>query len=124
LSWVSSHRKLRSDDEDEIRISIEAVKETLRSDYFRHDEAIKARALVEQRGRYRFIDRVEVCFHAGESKYWAAMDHFGYTKLHIPDEFYRRYERLLEGGIWAIVDVEFRMSKDGSKGSPFHIADL
>jgi hypothetical protein len=52
LSWVFSHRKLRSDDEDEIRISIEAVKETLRSDYFRHDEAIKARALVEQRGRY------------------------------------------------------------------------
>jgi ATP-dependent Lon protease len=50
--------------------------------------------------------------------------HFGYTKIHVPDEFYRRYERLLEGGIWAIVDIEFRMSEDGSKGSPFHIADL
>jgi len=117
-------RYCASDDEDEIRIGIEAVKETLRSDYFRHDEANKAQALVEQRGRHRFIDRVEVRFLAGESKYWAAMDHFGYTKIHIPDEFYRRYERLLEGGIWAIVDVEFRMSEDGSKGSPFHIADL
>jgi ATP-dependent Lon protease len=117
-------RYCASDDEDEIRIGIEAVKETLRSDYFRHDEANKAQALVEQRGRHRFIDRVEVRFLAGESKYWAAMDHFGYAKIHVPDEFYRRYERLLEGGIWAIVDVEFRMSEDGSKGSPFHIADL
>ena len=117
-------RYCASDDEDEIRIGIEAVKETLRSDYFRHDEANKAQALVEQRGRHRFIDRVEVRFLASESKYWAAMDHFGYAKIHVPDEFYRRYERLLEGGIWAIVDVEFRMSEDGSKGSPFHIADL
>ena len=39
-----------SDDEDEIRIGIEAVKETLRSNYFRHDEANKAQSLVEQRG--------------------------------------------------------------------------
>jgi ATP-dependent Lon protease len=117
-------RYCASDDEDEIRIGIEAVKETLRSDYFRHDEANKAQALVEQRGRHRFIDRVEVRFLAGESKYWAAMDHFSYAKIHVPDEFYRRYERLLEGGIWAIVDVEFRMSEDGSKGSPFHLADL
>jgi ATP-dependent Lon protease len=117
-------RYCASDDDDEIRIGIEAVKETLRSNYFRHDEANKAQALVEQRGRHRFIDRVEVRFLAGESKYWAAMDHFGYARIHVPDEFYRRYERLLEGGIWAIVDVEFRMSEDGSKGSPFHIAEL
>lgn len=117
-------RYCASDDDDEIRIGIEAVKETLRSNYFRHDEANKAQALVEQRGRHRFIDRVEVRFLAGESKYWAAMDHFGYARIHVPDEFYRRYERLLEGGIWAIVDVEFRISEDGSKGSPFHIADL
>jgi ATP-dependent Lon protease len=117
-------RYCASDDDDEIRIGIEAVKETLRSNYFRHDEANKAQALVEQRGRHRFIDRVEVRFLAGESKYWAAMDHFGYARIHVPDEFYRRYERLLEGGIWAIVDVEFRMSEEGSKGSPFHVADL
>jgi ATP-dependent Lon protease len=75
-------RYCASDDEDEIRIGIEAVKETLRSDYFRHDEANKAQALVEQRGRHRFIDRVEVRFLAGESKYWAAMDHFSYAKIH------------------------------------------
>jgi ATP-dependent Lon protease len=31
-------RYCASDDEDEIRIGIEAVKETLRSDYFRHGQ--------------------------------------------------------------------------------------
>ena len=113
-----------SDNEEEIRIGIDAVKETLAANYFRHDEANKAQSMVEQRGRHRFIDRVEVRFLAGENKYWASMDHFGYTRIHIPEEFYRRYERLLEGGIWAIVDVEFRPPEEGSKGSPFHIVEL
>jgi len=113
-----------SDNEEEIRIGIDAVKETLAANYFRHDEANKAQSMVEQKGRHRFIDRVEVRFLAGENKYWASMDHFSYARIHIPEEFYRRYERLLEGGIWAIVDVGFRLSEEGAKGSPFHIAEL
>src|ERR1039458_9840083 len=112
-----------SDDEDEIRIGIEAVKETLRTNYFRHDEANKAQAKVEQLGRHRFIDRVEVRFLPSENKYWASMDNFGYTRIHIPADFYRRFERLLEGGIWAIVDVEFRVDAE-KNGSPFHITEL
>src|SRR5438034_3459204 len=113
-----------SDDADEIRIGIDAVKETLKTNYFRHDEANKAQSKVEQLGRHRFIDRVEVRFLPSETKYWAAMDNFGYTRIHIPDEFYRRFDRLLEGGIWAIIDVEFRPNEEGPRGSPFHISDL
>ena len=113
-----------SDDEDEIRIGIDAVKETLRNNYFRHDESNKAQSMVEQKGKHRFIDRIEVRFLASETKYWAAMDNFNFTQIHIPDDYYRRYERLLEGGIWAIVDVEFRPIEEGTKGSPFHVADL
>lgn len=113
-----------SDSDEEIRVGVDAVKETLTANYFRHDEANKAQSMVEQKGKHRFIDRVEVRFLAGENKYWASMDHFGYSKIHIPEEYYRRYERLLEGGIWAIIDVEFRLTEEGKKDSPFHIADL
>jgi len=117
-------RYCASDNEDEIRIGIDAVKETLSSNYFRHDEANKAQATVERKGRHRFIDRVEVRFLAGENKYWASMDHFGYTKIHIAEEFYRRYERLLEGGVWGIVDIEFRVTDEGKNSSPFHIVEF
>lgn len=113
-----------TDNEEEIEVGKEAVKKTLRDNYFRHDESNKAQSLVEQHGRHRFIDRVEVRFLASENKYWAAMDNFGFRKIHIPEEYYRRYERLLEGGIWAIIDVEYRPGDEGVKGSPFHIAEL
>ena len=33
------------------------------------------------------------------------------------EEFYRRYDRLLEGGIWAQVDVEFRADEETGKGT-------
>ena len=112
-----------SDDPTEVALGIAAVKDTLRSNYFRHDEANKAQSLVEQKGSYRFIDRIEVRFVASEATYWAAMDNFSYNRIHIPDEFYRRYPRLLEGGIWAMVDVEFRQPIE-KKDSPFFISDL
>ena len=112
-----------SDDPLEVTLGITAVKDTLRSNYFRHDEANKAQSLVEQQGRHRFIDRIEVRFLPSETKYWAAMDNFSYNRIHIPDDFHRRYDRLLEGGIWALVDVEFRQPE--AKGdSPFFVADL
>src|SRR5215469_11937085 len=106
-------RYCASDDPEEIRLGIEAVKETLHRDYFRHDEANKAQSLVEQLGRHRFIDRVEVRFLPSEGKYWAAMDNFSYSRIHIDERFYRLYDRLLEGGIWAIVDLEYRAGDDG-----------
>jgi ATP-dependent Lon protease len=117
-------RYCASDDEMEIALGIEAVKDTLRRNYFRHDEANKAQSMVEQKGAHRFIDRVEVRYLPSETKHWAAMDNFSYNRVHIPEEFYRRYDRLLEGGIWAIVDVEFRQPLEGKRDSPFHIADL
>ena len=121
-------RYCASDDPEEIRLGIEAVKESLRRHYFRHDEANKAQSLVEQHGSHRFIDRVEVRFLPSESKYWAAMDNFSYSRIHVNEHFYRQYDRLLEGGIWAQVDLEYRVD-DGEEGqrnrsSPFWIADL
>jgi ATP-dependent Lon protease len=113
-----------TDDPIEIGLGIAAVKDTLHSNYFRHDESNKAQSLVEQRGHHRFIDRVEVRYLASQTKHWAAMDNFGYSYIHIPEEYYRRYDRLLEGGIWAIVDIEFVQPEEGRKDSPFHIADL
>ena len=80
--------------------------------------------MVEQNGKHRFIDRVEVRFLPSETKYWASMENFGFSRIHVPQEYYRRYRRLLEGGIWAIVDVECITNKDRAKGGPFRIADL
>src|SRR5512146_2122963 len=68
-----------SDSEDEIRLGIEAVKDTLTRNYFKHDQANLAQALVEQKGSHRFIDRIEVRYLPSEDKYWASMDNFSFN---------------------------------------------
>jgi ATP-dependent Lon protease len=120
-------RYCASDDVEEIRLGVETVKSTLRANYFRHDEANKAQSLVEQRGKHTFIDRIEVRFVPSLNKYWAAMDNFSFSRIHVNERFYRQYERLLEGGIWSIVDVEYwPEGADVPKelASPFRIADV
>lgn len=118
-------RYCASDSDEEIQLGIAAVKDTLRKNYFRQDEANMAKALVERHGRHRFIDRISVRFVPSETKYWAEMENFGYQRIHVAEEFHRRYDRLLEGGIWALVDVEYRQPDEAGKGaSPFHVADL
>ncbi|MCC6528212.1 MAG: protease Lon-related BREX system protein BrxL [Polyangiaceae bacterium] len=118
-------RYCSSDDPGEIQAGIAAVKDTLQKHYFRQDEANKAQALVERNGRHRFIDRIDVRFMPSETKYWAAMENFGYARIHIADDFHRRYERLLEGGIWAMIDLEFVAPDEQGKGaSPFHVVDI
>ena len=77
-------RYCASEDAEEIRLGIEAVKDTLRKNYFRHDEANKAQSLVEQNGKHRFIDRIEVRFLPSETKYWASMENFGFHRIHVP----------------------------------------
>jgi ATP-dependent Lon protease len=118
-------RYCASDSEEEVQLGITAVKDVLKQSYFRQDEANKAKAYVERHGHHRFIDRIEVRFVPSEMKYWAAMDNFGFQRIHIPDEFHRRYDRLLEGGIWAMVDLEYRPTEETGRGaSPFHVRDL
>ena len=111
-----------SDDEDKIRIGIDAAKETLRDNYFRHDESNKAQSMVELKAPVHRPGRGPL---PGERDQVLGGD--GQLQLHEhphPDDYSPRYEPLLEGGIWAILDFEFRPHEEGTKGSPFHVADL
>ena len=98
-------RYCATDDPDEIQAGTEAAVETLQKNYVRPDEANIAQSRVQQKGKYKFIDKISVHYVEKEKRHWAAMDNFGSRRIGIPDKFYRDNERLLEGGIWAEVTV-------------------
>ena len=90
-----------SDDPEEIKAGIEAVFETLESNYVRPDESNKAQSTVQQKGKHRFIDKVHVTYSEKEKRHWAEMENFNSRRIAIPEKFYRENDRILEGGIWA-----------------------
>jgi ATP-dependent Lon protease len=106
-----------------VEAGLRLVNTSLADNIIRPDEAMKAQSRVKERGSQRYIDKVLVRLDG--SKYWAEIVNFGQAFVHIPDTFVRQYERLLEGGVWAQVDVEFRGEEEVSgKVRPFFITDL
>lgn len=112
-----------TDDCAAVEAGLRLVQNTLVEHIIRPDEAMKAQSRVKERGQQRYIDKVIVRLDG--SKYWAEIVNFGNRFVHIPDTFVRKYERLLEGGVWAQVDLEFRPDEEvGGKARPFFITDL
>lgn len=112
-----------TDDPVAVEAGLRMVNNALADHIIRPDEAMKAQSRVKERGRQRYIDKVLVRLDG--TKYWAEVVNFGQRFVHIPDTFVRRYERLLQGGVWAQVDIEFRGDEEvGGKTRPFFITDL
>jgi ATP-dependent Lon protease len=112
-----------SDDETTIRDGLETVKGILADNYVRPDEAEKIKSKIRERGSYKIIDKVSVRLNEKRDIYEALLSNLGVKDAEIPTSFVKANEKLLAGGIWCIVTVHY-FFEEGSKRSPFTIADL
>ena len=96
-----------SADENVIAAGLQEVKRILTEHYVRPDQAEWFKAQVRERGHHRVIDKVKVRLVETEDKYWANLVNLGIDRVHVGEELTRRYERLLGGGVWAIVDLAY-----------------
>lgn len=111
-----------SSDEVSIQMGMQVVNDTLANNYIRADESMKAQAIVKDRGRHNFIDKVKV--RIVDSDYWAEVMNFGHKNVHIPEHYVRDYERLVMGGVWAQVDMRFAYDEETRGKNPFWIDKL
>ena len=94
-----------SNDQAEMDAGMEAVLSSLQENYVRPDEANAAQSKVATKGKHRFIDKVHVRYVEKEKRHWASLENFNSQRIAIAERFYRNYDRLLEGGIWAEVTL-------------------
>src|SRR5579859_4675395 len=112
-----------TDDPAAIQAGLRLVNFTLSENFIRPDEANKAMFAVKDRGQGTYIDKVRV--RSTERDDWGEMANFGNRFLHVPDHLVRQFPRLLEGGIWAQVNLEYRGDEDDERDShPFYVTDL
>jgi len=112
-----------TDDLVAIEAGLRMVNNTLADNFVRPDEATKAQSRVKEQGQHRFIDKVKV--RLDETKYWAELVNFGHRYVNVPDHLVRKYERLLEGGVWAQVTMEYMQDEVVSgRARPFFITEL
>lgn len=114
-----------TDDPFAIDAGMRVVNATLAENFVRPDEANKAQSFVREKGKHTLIDKVKVRYLSEDDKYWAEFTNFGHKYVHIPDQFIRKYDRLLMGGIWAQVNIRHEYDETAKgKRSPFWIDDL
>jgi ATP-dependent Lon protease len=112
-----------SNDETTIREGLQTVKKILAENYVRPDEAEKVKSKIRERGSYKIIDKITVHLNERRNTYEALLANLGAKDVEISDQFVRQYEKLLVGGIWCIVTIEY-FHEEGQKTSPFVIRDL
>ena len=96
-----------SDDEEVIEKGIENVKRILADNFVRPDEAQKVLSKLRQRGSHTIIDMVTVNLNLHCDEYEATFSNLGLTGIPISEEYPEKYDRLLCGGIWCIVQLEY-----------------
>ena len=96
-----------SDDEDVIETGVANVKRILAENYVRPDEAQKILSVLRQRGSYTVIDKITVNLNIKTDRYEAEFSNLGIKTIPISEDYPTKYDRLLCGGIWCIVQLEY-----------------
>ena len=96
-----------SDDEEIIQSGVETVKRILSENYVRPDESEKVLSKLRQTGSMTIIDRVTVHLNLKYDEYEAEFSNLGLGGVPISDEYPTKYDRLLCGGIWCIIQLEY-----------------
>lgn len=112
-----------TDDEETIKDGILKVKQILADNYVRPDESEKIKAKIKERGRYKVIDKVTAKLNEKADRYEGLLSNINLKNVIIDGTYIKKYEKLLAGGIWCILTLEY-LYDENSKDSPFKIVDL
>ena len=112
-----------SNDSVVIEDGLATVKRVLAENYVRPDEAEKVKSTIRERGSLKVIDKVTVKLNEKRDVYEAILSNLGTKGVEIGPGTVRKYEKLLAGGIWSIITMQYYY-EEGQKGSPFIIDAL
>ena len=113
-----------SDDPEIIEQGVANVKHILSDNFVRPDEAQKILSILRQRGSHTVIDMITVSLDIKNDCYKAEFSNLGIKDIPISEEYPTQYDRLLCGGIWCIVRLEYEFIEEDKKASPIHIIKL
>lgn len=96
-----------SDDEEVIEKGVKNVKKILADNFVRPDEAQKILSTLRAKGNYTIIDKVTVSLNIRKDQHEAEFSNLGLSGIPIEDSYPEKYDRLLCGGIWCIIQLEY-----------------
>lgn len=113
-----------SDDPAIIEEGVQKVKRILADNFVRPDEAQKILSLLRKNGSHTVIDMITVELNIRDDRFYATFSNLGLRGIPIADEYPEKHDRLLCGGIWCIVQLEYEYIEEEKNDCPIHIRKL
>ncbi len=112
-----------STDDAIIEDGMKTVKRVLADNYVRPDESEKIKSIVREKGGLKVIDKVTVTLNEKKDIYEAVFSNLGIKNVIVPSETVKKYQKLLAGGIWSIVNLRY-FYEEGQGVSPFILEEI
>lgn len=116
--------KYCSQDDALVEQGVQTVKNILANNYVRPDEAQKILSKLKELGSYSIIDVVTVKLDYKTDTYYASFSNLGLNDIPINLEFPQRYERLLGGNLWCMVNLEYDFDEADFRSQTIKIRNL
>lgn len=113
-----------SDDPEIIDEGVKTVKRILSENFVRPDEAQKVLSILRERGSYTVIDRITAKLNIKEDRYEAEFSNLGVREILLAPSYVSEYDRLLCGGIWCIVQLEYEYLEEDRRANPIRVRKL
>lgn len=113
-----------TDDPQGIEEGVERVKSILADNFVRPDEAEKIKSKIREKGNYTVIDKLTVKLNEKKDVYVTEFSNLGLKDVEVSAKYVKDYEKLLGGGIWCIVKLEYYYDETAKGASPFNIEKI
>lgn len=114
-----------SDDDAVIEQGVENVKRILADNFVRPDEAQKILSVLRAKGSYTVIDKITVSLNIKKNIFESEFSNLGLKGIPVADEYPEKFDRLLCGGIWCIVQLDYEyIEEDKKNGTPISVRKL
>lgn len=101
-----------TDDEAAIADGMARIRKILAENYVRPEESEKIKSRIRELGQYTVIDKVSARLDEYRDLYVAQFTNLNIEPLVMPDEYVRQHTKILTGGIWCIMRIQYLRPDD------------
>lgn len=101
-----------TDDEAAIADGMARIRKILAENYVRPEESEKIKSRIRELGQYTVIDKVNARLDEYRDLYVAQFTNLSIEPFVMPDEYVRQHTKILTGGIWCIMRIQYLRPED------------
>ncbi len=101
-----------TDDEAAIADGMARIRKILAENYVRPEESEKIKSRIRELGQYTVIDKVGARLDEYRDLYVAQFTNLSIEPFVMPDEYVRQHTKILTGGIWCIMRIQYLRPED------------